>query len=289
MNPKSLAAAVTIAAGVVVAALLLSPVATPETSASSGGRVTSGGRVVAGTTTSTSGVSEDAQAFPSSVAVRRAIAFLKTRDCEASLAVVDSAGRLYGYRSTTTYTSASVVKAMLLVQYLRTHDSLSDEMRSTLRLMITESDNDAASATYDVVGAGGLRALARLTGMQRFTPGENVLHSRITAVDQARFFARLDDYVPRAWRSFAHRLLANIVDSQTWGVAEVARPRWNVLFKSGWFGAASDPYTLVNQVARLQRGSRVWSVAVLTDGNPHSPYAFATLRGVTRRLLGDAE
>jgi hypothetical protein len=59
-----------------------------------------------------------------------------------------------------------------------------------------------------------------------------------------------------------------------------------VLFKSGWFGAAEDPCTLVNQVARLERGRLVWSVAVLTDDNPHSPYAFATLRGVTRRLLG---
>ena len=49
----------------------------------------------------------------------------------------------------------------------------------------------------------------------------------------------------------------------------------------------SDPYTLVNQVARLQRGRRRWSVAVLTDGNPHSPHAFVTLRGVARRLLGE--
>ena len=29
-----------------------------------------------------------------------------------------------------------------------------------------------------------------------------------------------------------------------------------------------------------------WSVAVLSDRNPHSPYAFVTLEGVTRRLLG---
>ena len=227
------------------------------------------------------------RAFPTAASVRRAVAYLKTRDCEAALAVVDTNGRLRGYRSAVTYTSASVVKAMLLVQYLRTHGELKDGMRSTLRLMITQSDNAAACRTYATVGAGGLRRLARRAGMRDFSPGADVLYSRITAADQARFFARLDDYLPSGWRPFAHRLLTHIVHAQTWGIAEVARPLWAVLFKSGWFGAAEDPYTLVNQVARLERGRRTWSVAVLTDGNPRSPYAFVTLRGVARRLLGE--
>ena len=134
------------------------------------------------------------------------------------------------------------------------------------------------------MGAGGLRRLARRAGMRDFSPGADVLCSRITAADQARFFARLDD-LPSGCRPFAYRLLTHVVSSRTWGIAEVARPRWTALFKSGWFGAAEDPYTLVNQVARLQRGRRMWSVAVLTDGNPHSPHAFVTLRGVARRLL----
>jgi hypothetical protein len=181
-----------------------------------------------------------ARACPTAASVRRAVAYLKTRECDAALAVVDTTGRLRGYRSGVTYTSASVVKAMLLVQYLRTHDELEDGMRSTLRLMITQSDNDAAYRTYATVGGSGLRRLARRTGMRDFSPGADVLYSRITAADQARFFARLDDYLPSGWRAFAHRLLAHVVSSQTWGIAEVARPRWTVLFKSGWFGAAED-------------------------------------------------
>jgi hypothetical protein len=285
---KLVAAATVIAAGVAAVVLLLSPAAkTVTTGADDGCRITAGGRIVVGATTTAGSVERSTRSFPTAAAVHRAIAYLRTRDCEGALAVVDTQGRQYGYRARTTYTSASVVKAMLLVQYLRTHDEIDDDMRSTLRLMITESNNDAAYKTYAIVGAGGLRALVDRVGMRDFSPGDNVLYSRITAADQARFFARLDDYLSRAWRSYAHRLFTHIVSSQTWGIAEVARPRWTVLFKSGWFGSVEDPYTLVNQVARLQRGSEVWSVAVLTDGNPHSPYAFATLRGVTRRLLGD--
>jgi len=228
-----------------------------------------------------------AAAFPSAAAIRRAIAYLKTRDCEAALAVVDTRGTLRGYRAGVTFTSASVVKAMLLVQYLRTHDVVSSSARATLSLMITQSDDQAAFSIYAIVHAQGLRRLATLAGMKHFSPGENVLYSRITAADQARFFDHLDDYVPKAQWRYARYLLTHVVSKQTWGVAEVARPRWTVLFKSGWLGASADPFSLVNQVARLERGSRVWSLALLSEDNPHSPCAFVTLRGVTRRLLGE--
>jgi hypothetical protein len=275
--------------GVIAAGAMLVAGAAIAATTSSLPALTRGGDVRAAALPSAHAVSLSAaekRRFPTAASIHRAIAYLKGRDCEAALAVVDTQGKLYGYRSGVTFTSASVVKAMLLVQYLRTHPHLESGMRTTLTQMITESDNDAAYRTYAAVGARGLLRLARRSGMRRFSPGDDVLYSRITAADQARFFARLDDYLPAAQRRFARSLLTHIVSRQTWGIAEVARPRWRVLFKSGWFGAADDPYTLVNQVARLERGDAVWSVAVLSDGNPHSPYAFATLRGVTRRLLG---
>lgn len=222
---------------------------------------------------------------PAASSIARAAAYLRSRDTDAALAVVDTHGRLHGYNLGRRFVSASVVKAMLLVAYLRDHETVTTEMRRTLTLMITESDNDAAYRVYAAVGARGLRRLARLSGMARFTPGDDVLYSSITAADQARFFYRMDAYLPSGRRAFARRLLSHISARQTWGVAEVARPRWTVFFKSGWFGAAADPYTLVNQVARLERGRLTWSLAVLSDDNPASPYAFVTLRGVARRLL----
>jgi hypothetical protein len=195
--------------------------------------------------------------FPSAAAIKRAIAYLRSRDCDSAMAVVDTRGTLRGYRANVTFTSASVVKAMLLVQYLRSHSHLTTAERQTLSLMITQSDNDAAYRIFAVVGNSGLERLATLAGMRHFGVGGNVLYSRITAADQARFFYRLDELVPRARRSFARYLLSHIVTSQTWGVAQAARPRWHVFFKNGWFGAVEDPYTLVNQVARLERGKLV--------------------------------
>jgi len=217
---------------------------------------------------------------PAAPAIARAAVYLRSRDADAALAIVDTHARLHGYNLDKRFVSASVVKAMLLVEYLREERTVTAGMRGTLTAMITESDNDAAFRVYARVGAGGLRRLARLAGMTRFAPAGDVLYSRITAADQARFFYRMDAYLPAGRRAFARRLLSHVCARQTWGVAEIARPRWTVFFKSGWFGAAADPYTLVNQVARLERGRLKWSLAVLSDDNPASPYAFVTLRGV---------
>jgi hypothetical protein len=224
--------------------------------------------------------------FPSAAAIARAAAFLRARNLSSALAVVDSNGVLHGFNLDRTFTSASVVKAMLLVAYLRAHTVISSSMQTTLTLMITRSNNASAYRTYGLVGASGLYRLARLAGMKHFTAGGNVLYSRITASDQARYFFHMDSYIPAAHRAFARYLLSHIVPAQSWGIPSIARPAWHVYFKGGWFGAASDPFTLVNQVARLERSSVKWSLAVLTDHNPHSPYAFVTLQGVTSRLLG---
>ncbi len=224
--------------------------------------------------------------FPSAAAIARAIAYLRARNPFSALAVVDSNGVLHGSNLDRRFTSASVVKAMLLVQYLRTHATITASMRATLTLMITRSNNAAAFRTFSIVHASGLKSLARLTGMKHFTAGGNVLYSLITAADQARFFYFMDKYIPTAHRAFARYLLSHIVPAQSWGIPRTARPVWHVYFKGGWFGGAADPFVLVNQIARLERGGMKWSLAVLTNHNRHSPYAFVTLQGVTARLLG---
>ena len=224
---------------------------------------------------------------PDAASIARAVQYLRARSGTAALAVVDTHGAVHGCDVDEQFTGASVVKAMIMVQYLRTHDTLDDEASRRLTTMITGSDNDAAYAVYEDVGADGLRRLAKLAGMRHFTVGEDVLHSLITAADQARFFWSMDEYLPAAHRAFARSLLSGICRSQTWGVADVARPEWQVLFKSGWLDEDGQVNRLVNQVARLERGRLVWSVAVLTDDNPAPLYALETLRGVTACLLGE--
>jgi hypothetical protein len=226
--------------------------------------------------------------FPTADNIARAGAYLQARNSHSALAVVDSHGDLHGYNLDKQFVSASVIKAMLLVQYLRTHATLSEDMKDTLTQMITRSNNAAAYKTFGLVGAGGLYSLAGTAGMKHLTVGQNVIFSYVTAGDQARFFFNMDSYIPSQHRAFAHFLLSHIIDQQSWGIPRVARPSWQVFFKGGWIGPKKDPFTLVNQVARLQRGDLTWSMAVLTSGNPGWPYGPVTLEGVAQRLLAGA-
>jgi beta-lactamase class A len=201
-----------------------------------------------------------------------------------AVAVVDTAGVLHGWNQNRQFVTASVIKAMLLVEYLRTHTSISASALATLTPMIEVSDNNAAEAIYHIVGDGGLYALARAAGMKRFAIYGQLFGAQLTAADQARFFYRLPALVPTAHRALALYLLSHVVSYQSWGIPAVAKPRgWQVWFKGGWRGTSIGQ--LVHQVARLHKGARTFSMAVFTDGDPSQGYGIETIQGVTARVL----
>lgn len=215
--------------------------------------------------------------------------FARARAGRVSFAFLDECGRLVGAHRYRLHTSASLVKAMLLVGYLR-RDVVRDRAlgggkRSLLTRMIEASDNDAADTIFGIVGEAGLSEVAEVAGMRRFRPSPSWGGSGITAGDQASFFARIERYVPRRHEAFALSRLAGVIASQRWGIPEVAPPGWRVRLKGGWY-PASDGWR-VNQAATLRRGSRSVTIAVLSDGDPSFAYGQATIAGVAKRLVSD--
>jgi Beta-lactamase enzyme family len=182
--------------------------------------------------------------------------------------------------------SASVVKAMLLVAYLRRPEvrarALRPGERALLGPMIRRSDNAAASQVCNVVGTEGLARLARRAHMRRFRATRPWGLSTIDVADQTRFFLRIDRHLPQRHRRYALDLLGSIVPSQRWGIARV-RPRgWALYFKGGW---GSGTGWVDHQVALLRRGRRRLAVAILITSSPSHAYGNETLRGVAVRLL----
>jgi beta-lactamase class A len=199
---------------------------------------------------------------------------------------VRTEGHLYGVDTRRTVPSASVLKAMLLVAYLRRPDVRDRPLRKVdrdlLAPMVRWSDNVAATRVRDIVGDHGLVRLANRVGMRAFAPAPVWGLSRIDAADQTLFFLHLDGYVPRRHRATAMHLLSSIVPSQRWGIARVRPPGWALYFKGGW-GSGSG--AVDHQVALLRRGERRVSVAILTTNSPSHAYGKRTLRGVAARLL----
>ena len=215
--------------------------------------------------------------------------YLKTRAGVTAVGVIDSRGRVRGIHDRRRFVGASVVKAMLLVAYLRRvadeRRELTSYERNRLRPMITVSSNRAAWWVYYRVGDARLRRLARRADMGQFS----ICCSRWTlahfsARDQAKFFWRLERLTPRRFRPYASRLLRSVVSRQSWGIPRVARPRgFSVLFKGGWRGTSLGK--LVHQAAFVRYRGTGLSLAVLTDGNPSTAYGIKTVEGVARRIL----
>lgn len=222
--------------------------------------------------------------FPGRADVATAFEWLGQRSGDVAAAVVDSNGDLSGYHEHRRFQTASLSKAMLLVASLRHDPSPDATTEATLTTMIEESDNASADTIFGQVGAGGLRAVAELTGMEDFEQGSGWIDCRTSAADQARFFADYESYVPAGGRSLARRLLAGITRMQRWGIPAAAGPAgWTAYHKSGWLGADN---TLMVQAAWLEKGNRRWALAVLTDDNPDGSYGWDTEKGFTGLLLG---
>ena len=195
--------------------------------------------------------------------------------------------RLYGLHVRRTVPSASVLKAMLLVAYLRQPVVRDRRLRrgdlDLLRPMVRRSDNTTASRVRDIVGNSRLVASrSGAWGCARSRLPRSGASHRIDAADQTLLFLHLERFVPRRHRDTALTLLGSIVPPQRWGIARVRPPGWALYFKGGW-GSGSG--AVDHQVALVRRGKRRLSIAILTaSGSPSHDYAKQTLRGVAARL-----
>jgi beta-lactamase family protein len=224
--------------------------------------------------------------FPSAGAIAGAERFLQARAGRTSFAVLDSSGQLSGVHLREHFQTASVIKVMFLTAYLQRlaalHRGLSAADNALLYPMIHISDNEAASAVLAVIGEGAVERVAREAGMSDYAPGVGWwAYSQTSAADQVRLMLALERLIPTQFYPYARGLMAGIEPEQSWGFPPVARPRWQVFFKTG----ALPSEGLFNEVALLERPGLKIAVAVLTDGDPSMAYGEETIEGLASILL----
>lgn len=225
--------------------------------------------------------------YPSAAAIAGARGYLETRAGETALAVLDSGGHISGLNLREHFETASIVKVMFLTAFLQMlaarHRGLTGADEAVLYPMIHESNNDDASTVLRAVGQSAVLRVAREADMQDYQPGVTWwAYSQTSAADQARLMSDLPRLIPQRFYGYALELMAGIEPEQSWGIPPVARPQWQVYFKTG----ALPEEGLFNEVAMLVRGRVTFTVAVLTRGDPSKAYGEETMEGIAARLLG---
>ena len=212
-------------------------------------------------------------------------------------ALVDAGGRVLAAAApNATNRAASITRAMILIaltQQARAR-ALSDRERDLAAAMIRRSDDAAANALLARVGAAGVGAVARRAGMTRFelvrgrqaAAGFMLGSSRVSAVDQARLFARIDRLAAARHRAFAMTQLESVEGTGRFGVL-AAELNARVRSTGGWRPEEDGGWT-VNQAAQVTIGETTYGFAVVLGAQQTFERGAGQIAALTRAAFTTA-
>jgi len=184
--------------------------------------------------------------------------------------------------------AASVIKATIISALLLKEGGvghLTARQHTLAWQMITESDNDAATALWNEVG---------MRGMQRFLNRARMTHTElsdawgltlITAHDELTLLKLLSNrgkVLSTPSRRYVLYLMAHVEAGQRWGVTAGAPRKITVHVKNGWL-----PYPSlwnINSIGIFTGTGVTYQIAMLTSGNPSMDYGIDTIQGTCKYL-----
>lgn len=184
--------------------------------------------------------------------------------------------------------AASVIKATIISALLLKEGGvghLTARQHTLAWQMITESDNDAATALWNQTG---------MRGMQRFLNRAKMSHTElsdawgltlITAHDELTLLKLLSSrgrVLSTPSRRYVLYLMAHVEAGQRWGVTAGAPRKVTVHVKNGWL-----PYPSlwnINSIGIFTGKGFAYQIAMLTSGNPSMGYGIATIQGACKYL-----
>jgi beta-lactamase class A len=192
------------------------------------------------------------------------------------------------------FDSASIVKAIILAALLRRHQETGTPLSSLeereATLMITQSDNDAATDLWNEVGMSGLQHFLDLAGMTETQLGEDGYWglTQVTAHDEMlllELLARPNLVLTADSRRYQLGLMARVIPGQRWGTPAGAPRAVTVHVKNGWL--PDDGGWHINSIGAFTGQDRNYLIAVLTDANKSEQYGIDTIQAVARVVHRD--
>jgi beta-lactamase class A len=226
-----------------------------------------------------------AQAIDAQLAGRLSSVGLKETDTKTGITCT--------YHQSWHFYAASVIKVTILAALLRKaqeqHRHLTASERRLAWLMITQSDNDAATALWDDVGFSHMQHFLNLAKMKQTNLAQAWGLSLITAHDEVlllKVISRRNRILSKASRGYARYLMANVIASQRWGVPAGAPASVKVHVKNGWLPYPVSSDWQINSIGFFtgRRPHRVYIIAMLTHANPSMAYGIETIEDVAQVL-----
>jgi hypothetical protein len=221
---------------------------------------------------------------------------LRGRVSAVAVGVDDPGRRLQCWlNSSAHFDSASVVKVTILSALLRKAQEQHRYLTATEALlahaMITESDNDAASALWDDVGRYDLQHFLNLARMTRtyLGPGGYWGLTLITAYDEVlllRLLVNQNRVLDTSSRHYVLGLMARVIPAQRWGVPAGAPTSLIVHVKNGWLPLLTHGWRIHSIGTFTGRGGG-YSIVVLTEDNPTMAYGIDTIEAIARAINHD--
>jgi hypothetical protein len=187
------------------------------------------------------------------------------------------------------FVAASVIKATILATLLRKrqqkHKTLTTAEHQLAYRMITESDNNAASALWAQDGRYWLRHFLQLAGMTHtdLGPGRAWGLSELTARDELLLLGTLtaqNSVLDTQSRRYELWLMSQVIPSQRWGVTAGAPKKLTAHVKNGWLPYPVSDDWRINSIGAFTGDGQDYRIAMLTSRNPTMNYGIDTIQAV---------
>jgi hypothetical protein len=190
------------------------------------------------------------------------------------------------YHAAYHFYAASVIKVLILASLLRTaqeqHRQLTAREHRLAWLMITQSDNNAATALWNQLGMRRLNHFLSLAKMTETKLAQAWGLSLLTAHDEILLLSLVSGpnrILSLNSRVYAQYLMYHVISSQRWGVPAGAPTSVRVGVKNGWLPYPVSNDWVINSIGffKVKTPARVYEIVMLTHNNPTMQYGIDTI------------
>lgn len=180
----------------------------------------------------------------------------------------------------------TILSALLLKEGDPAH--LTTSQRHLAYLMITQSNNNAATTLWNEVGLGGMRWFLYRARMSHTILSYAWGLTQITAADELTLLHLLTSrgtVLSRASRGYVLRLMSEVIGSQRWGVPAGAPRDVTVHVKNGWLPYPYGYDWRINSIGAFTGRNISYQIVVLTgpaSGGQSEGYGIGTIEDLAR-------